>query len=316
MNWFFASLKAVCSNRLAAGLILPFLCILLFTGGCAGDKLDMPNAVRLGPDGMLYVSNHGRKEIIAIDPESGRIKKSFRHSAFEAVYGFDVDPRGRLAVVSLVEGDLDTEGDVFTGAGLLLEKESGRWTAFGGEAGFHYPLSACFTRDGGIVVADAGKHQLLKFSSDLRFEKAAGGLGPGPAQLFYPQDVKEAPDGRLWVVESYQSRVKILGQNLETQKLYPPGGFDRDRLFLPQNVDFDRKGFAYVTETGNMRVSMFSPDLEPAGVIPVPPSPTGRLFLLTGIAVIGDDRLAVVDSTNSRLMILDMQGRLLRVIGG
>jgi thiol-disulfide isomerase/thioredoxin len=167
---------------------------------------------------------------------------------------------------------------------------------------------------GGIAVAEAGRHRLWWIGPDGNAEVLAGTSGEnivdGPALealLAQPSGLSVGPDGRtLYFADSEVSALRQLRDGIVTtlvgKGLFEWGADDGDgetaRLQHPLGVAAASDGSVYVADTFNSLLRVWK---------------DGRLSTLPvsgldepgGLCLLSDGRLAVADTNNHRIMLVD-----------
>lgn len=137
--------------------------------------------------------------------------------------------------------------------------------------------------------------------------------------LSSPAGCAFGPDGSLYVVESVAARVRVFDPKGTELRTFGTRGFGDKDLLDPRDVAVSAEGEVFVCDAGNHQVHVF--DAKGAlsrrfgGYGAFMPGSKKILFNdPEGLAVSGD-RLAVADTRNDRVVILDLQGKLIREIG-
>lgn len=176
--------------------------------------------------------------------------------------------------------------------------------------GFNSPLGVAVDIDGNIYVADGGSHEIKVFSPQGELVYVLGG-----ADYFnYPNAVAAGPGNLLYVGEFREKRIQVI----DTEQREIVAVIDEETLGEPVEplslaVAFngllyvgDRQGAVLViTPEGELLRSIREVDTEP-----------GQLSFPNGVAVDFYGNILVADSGNSRLLLLDEDGTIIREFSG
>lgn len=267
--------------------------------------LAWPAKVAVHPAGLVVAdTGHDRVLVVTLD---GVVVAE--HGSLRAPHGVRAEPGGSVLVC---ERDADRVVRLPAAGGeprLVLDGLASPWdVAVGG--------------DGEIFVAEAGRHRIWRVAPDGRASVLAGtgeeGLedGPGPKALFaQPSGLSVGAQG-LFVVDAEASALRVVDARNRVATLIGRGtatwgsadGTARTaRLQHPEGVAAAPDASSiYVADTFNSSVRLWS------GVDgELRTAPLGGLLEPGGIDVLPDGRLAVADTGNHRVVLLDLgRGRL------
>ncbi|MGC8761078.1 MAG: SMP-30/gluconolactonase/LRE family protein [Bryobacteraceae bacterium] len=278
--------------------IVPYRSVTTVAGrgaaGFAGDggpaaeaKLSSPEALALGPDGTLHVSDRDNHRLRAILPD-GKIQTEAgngqmfprmetapaRLAPLAYPTGLVVDARGNALIASRLYHAIFQ----LTPTGSLLQIAGNSSLPFyagdGGDArqaSFAAPLGMTMDREGNLYVADSMNHAVRRITpagiiSTVAGTGEAGFSGDnGPAtaaRLSHPSSVAVDRHGNLYVADTYNSVIRridptgtistVLGGGFLPWPLGVPGG--RTQLAFPRGVAVDPENNLYVSDTGHHRV--------------------------------------------------------------
>lgn len=181
-----------------------------FDHGDGDNPLDTPAAMRIGPDGLLYVVNRGDNRVLRYDPISGEQANTF-------VDGQGLDAPTGLAFTA--GGDLlvsnRNNNNVLRFAGPDDENPGAAKGEFitAGSGGLDGPFNMATGPDGKLYVASFDTNQILRFDGQTgAFDElfASGGLLDRPQGLLFDDDgnllvastgsddiLRYAPDGSV-----------------------------------------------------------------------------------------------------------------------
>jgi hypothetical protein len=283
---------------LAAALVAPASALAfqpLASFGSDGEgagQLSAPGAMATGPDGSLYVVDHGNDRVAVFSPTD-----EFRYA-----FGQGVRPGG---------------GDV-------CDAGSGCQAGSGGEAAgaLEGPEGIAISNSGEVYVGEEGNERVSVFSANGVFQFAFGyHVGPGDSEvctaesgcvagsnlrvpedpslftqvgpegaLAEPTGVAIDASGRVFVTEAGNNRVSVF--DLAGKFLYMFG------LEVEGEAPFGN------VCTGN-----------PVGCIEANPFAGGGISEPRGIAKMPDGSLAISDTGNQRLLLYTPEGEFLRAFG-
>ncbi|HEX8708022.1 MAG TPA: hypothetical protein VF723_07265 [Pyrinomonadaceae bacterium] len=261
------------------------------TANVVAEKLNVPSAIALAPDGSLVLAETGAHTIKRIEPRGGRITTLAGvegRAGFADGNGTQALLNGPVGVAVAADGTvfvadtyndriraIDAEGRVTTLAGGGEPGFSD--AANGADARFDTPCGIALDPDGSLVVADTGNHRLRRVSRAGEVTTIAGADEPGGS------------DGPLFAVTFYQ----------------------------PMAVAVDAGGRIYVADAAGSAVRVCSFGLWPhvttlaggkAAGLSDGPLDSARLHLVSGLAVSPDETLVVADSGNKLVRLIAREG--------
>lgn len=169
----------------------------------------------------------------------------------------------------------------------------------GGFSGLGLPEGIAITSSGEILVSDIEGDVLVKLDSFFEYERSFGGLGE---ILRDPFGIFVTPNGEVYVADSQNDRVVAFdpfGNLLRS--------FGEKVLKNPKGVTVGQGKLVYVANTGKNSLAVFDPNgnliLEEGGNL----GTTGtNLSKPTDLKLGRDNRLFVVDSGNSRILVFEL----------
>lgn len=209
------------------------------------ENVPMPNAMEVGPDGMLYFPVMGANEIWRVDPEGGAPEIVARDLGVPDAVKFDaegrivstqvasgqvlrIDPRtGERTVVADIAPGLDNL--TFVGDRLFVSSISGQVNEILGDGklrslvpdGLQWPLGLAVGDDGELFVADGGFTYLLAPGSAPR----CIGMLFSPGFPGYTRGVAAAGPGEYVVTTANGDVARFWPARQESEVL--AGAFDR-----------------------------------------------------------------------------------------
>ncbi|PKL77035.1 MAG: hypothetical protein CVV27_07235 [Candidatus Melainabacteria bacterium HGW-Melainabacteria-1] len=206
-------------------------------GPVASSRFWLPRGMAVGPDGSLYVADHGNHAIRRIDT-SGRVstlagngEPGFGNGQGAAArFHHPADliwlPEGRLLVADSWNHQLrlvDTDGRVSAFAGSL---EPGLREGLRSKARFYLPSGLTRSAEGLIFVADSWNHRVRQIlpSGEVQTLAGKGRLlnwdggsvdGDGDiAQFNQPTGLSLDPQGRLLVADTANHRIRAISRRV------------------------------------------------------------------------------------------------------
>ncbi len=280
--------------------------------------LRFPQAVAVGPDGLIYVADQGSHVVQVFDPSGAFVREvgvaGTRPGELGAVGAIAVAPDNTLLVA-----DSANRIARFDASGALIHA----WGRSGTGVGeFHFGAGGGNDAGAGgglavsgqyVYVADTGNDRIQRFTID-------GGHGAvivPPGKLDKPQGLA-VRGTRLAVADDRHHRIVVFdtgGHQLATVGAGPGPG--PGQLANPYDVAFDPQGRLFVADDLNHRVVRFNtaphyPYKARWGSYGTAP---GQLAYPRGIATDAQGNVVVANTGNDRVDVFDRTGALLRSFG-
>ncbi len=275
------------------------------------DELGRPNALALGPDGVLYVSDFGHDRIVAFGPD-GEARGVFGGRGLGKgqlwrVYGLTVDDDGTLLVTNRrPEGSVEREGDVWEVKRFRDGVEVGLRRFDGHFRSAAHTMNSIAVADGGrLVVANPGGGELFLIDADGRFVGSFGGVLHSSAS---PHAV--ARDGGVyWVIDQSQHGMYRVTASGAEPFFLDDGG--HGPLSFPSAVAVCPGQWLAVADLGNHRVVRFDMEGNRLGGFSPERAGPNKPVQLMGIAVDAScERLYLADSKGDRVLVTTPQGEV------
>jgi len=208
-------------------------------------------------------------------------------------------PRGVAADGSGQALVLDDDGQI-----VKLDQSGKSVSTFGsGTGGPHSdePSDLAIARDGSFLVLDAGRGQIDRYEASGRF---LGSLGADWG-MYRPRGLAVGASGKVYVADTGHNRV-IVAADLKIEK-------ELKDLDQPTDVEVDPRGWMYVVQPEVSKLAVFDQDGKQQATWDVSRSNT-----VEGphLAFLESGALAVTDPARRLVVILDLNGRELELIGG
>jgi len=209
-----------------------------FLKGATGNGvLRQPVNISITPDGIKYVSDPVRGQVVAYDANDEYLK----------AYG---TPGQWKPVDAVAFGDRLYVADVEHGAVVALDRGSGQKVASIGDKGepasrLNRPTNIAFDTAGTLYVTDIGRFQIVKFDHDGRLAGTIGKLGDGPGHFARPKGVAVDRQGLVYAVDAAFSNVQIFTADGHVATFFGGPGTNPGTLTLPAKVSIDYDDVAY-----------------------------------------------------------------------
>jgi DNA-binding beta-propeller fold protein YncE len=245
-------------------------------GARAMVRLDNPVNVVLGPDGDVYVADHGNHRVRAIRPD-GTTRTVIDQEGFRRPWGMAFAADGSF----YVQTDEDDEGRFDEESGTLWRVDRSGRTAAVVLSNVGRPRGMAALADGRIALADPAHHvvrlfvktQVMDLPPTYAVEALAGGEDrPGfvnatgaAARFNRPAGITALPDGDLLVADENNHRVRRVTLGGVVTTFAGRGGIGDDdgaaadaRFNAPQDVAADMEGNVFVSDVDNHVVRMIA----------------------------------------------------------
>lgn len=182
---------------------------------------------------------------------------------------------------------------------------------------FNMPSDAAVGPDGDLYVLDGVHHRVLVFDVEGTFRRQFGAKGSDPGQFLFPLGITAAADGKIYVADSGNHRFQILA----------PDGKPLDAVSLPHAesdvppdptdtvVDTARQK-VYIADNDNHHVLVYDLADNRFESVWGRPGQGRRQFRYPFlIDVSPEGYLLVVESINTRVQMLNPDGKFVRFIG-
>jgi len=169
-----------------------------------------------------------------------------------------------------------------------------------GKGEFDSPTAMAVDRNGNFLIADTGNGRIEKFSPTGTFVTSIG-------QFEAPNGIAIDHNGNIYVAE--------IGSKHRVQKLAPDGKFIAEwapGLYGPRRIAIGPDDSVYVDDSGRNRIVKFNPDGQVLASWGSEGSGDGQFKGISSVAVDAmSKKLYVADPLNSRIQVLDSNGKFL-----
>ncbi len=151
----------------------------------------------------------------------------------------------------------------------------------------------------------------------------AGLAGTAEGELALPRNMAVGADGRIYVLDSGNHRLQVFEPDGSFVTGWGTFGTEAGQFNEPWGIAVDDE-YVYVADTWNHRIQKFTLDGQFAGAFGASGSPDlesgdeglGLFFGPRSIVILQDGRLAVTDTGNHRMQVLDSEGNFELQAGG
>lgn len=214
-----------------------------------------------------------------------------------------------------------TDATWLAGGGLaILEADTGRIQVTGPAGSRRVLETDCLFAggldagaDGSLVIADTGKHRLVRFGPDGSLLEPIGSHGDGPAQFRSPGDVALHGD-RIIVADTGNDRIVVLAGDGSPVRTIGSRGNQPGQFRRPRSVAIDDAGRIIVADMDNHRIQVLSSEGEPIAHWGSWGSHPGLLQEPSDVECVGE-HIFVTDRLNHRVQVFNSDGSLLHVWG-
>jgi sugar lactone lactonase YvrE len=288
--------------------------------GTQGDlpgELHSPIGIAIDTQDRIYITEFKNNRVQVFDTDGNSLQTI---AVASQPGGIAVDKEGRIYVALMVDHKIV----VFDADGQPLRE----WGKSGsGDGEFSQPGGVAIGRDGSVYVVDQANHRIQRFSAGgtllAKFgghgSEAGqfGGDGPLNSRLSGPHFCAFDRDGHLYTTEGANLRVQQFDADGKPLLAWTgagegPGCFggrpaDRTNPFEgPIGIAVDQQGRIWVSSTNN-RVQCFSADGKFLTGIGDEGGETGEFIIPHGLAIDSHGWLYVVDASNQRVQVFELQ---------
>jgi sugar lactone lactonase YvrE len=288
-----------------------------------------PFGIASGPEGTLFVADGvdaHRIRRIGPDGSVSTIAGSTRGfqdgpadvARFDTPSGVTVATDGSLYVADTANNavrHISPDGRVSTIAGRTV---AGFADGLGVGVAFNGPLAVAMSPTGSVVIADTYNDRIREMTPDGRVTTLAGSgrfglLDGAAAEARFDTPVGVAVDslGVVYVADAGNNTVRRISPDgwVTTIAPLPDGG-----LFRPTGITVDQSGTLYVADEGG-RIIEIQPGVRARVLAGSGPGfangsgATARFRAPTGLAMLGERRLAVADRRNALVRVIERKAR-------
>ncbi|BCR03995.1 hypothetical protein DESUT3_10640 [Desulfuromonas versatilis] len=209
-------------------------------GNYSLGKLKKPANVAIDKEGLMYVADAARKEIVVFNPQGDYVTafgKSLAMKPADVAVDDDI-----LYVLDISQHEIK-----------LLDRKTGDYLRsigrrIDGQDGIALATNMCLDKDGFIYVTNLGSGKVLKMDRDGHILMTMGQLGDFVGQFARPKGITVDDKGRIYVVDNGHQNVQIFNSQSRILAFFGDPGLPKGSLNLPigitvttDNLDFFRK---------------------------------------------------------------------------
>lgn len=206
-------------------------------GAVGAGVLRQPVNISVTPEGIKYVSDPVRGQVVAYDANDQYLK----------AYGSVGEWR---PVDAVAFGDRLYAADMEHGVVSVFDRASGQMLAEFGNSGepnarLGRPSNLAVDSSGNLYVTDVARFQIVKFDPDGRFLATFGKLGDGVGHFARPKGIAVDRDGLVYAVDAAFYNVQIFTPQQRLAGHFGGPGSEPGNLTLPAKVAIDYDNIEY-----------------------------------------------------------------------
>jgi streptogramin lyase len=318
------------TNGRSSALPAPGWESVVVTVAGAAARLSDPFGIAVGPDGTMFVADGGDTPRIARISADGTVQtlagglRGFADGAgaaarFDSPSAIAIGQDGAIYVADTGNHAIrrvSPDGAVTTLAG---DGSAGLADGIGARARFNGPIGVAVDPHGRVIVADTYNDRIRAIAPDGTVTTIAGGPRPGAdddgemlARFDTPCGVAVDRAGNIYVADAGNGAIR----RIDATGLVSTVARDVEGTPLrPVGIAADQHGAVYAADERG-RIVELAPDLHGrsvAGSLPGfvdGPGGEAQFRRITGVAVAGDGRLAVVDAGNAAVRLVFARSHL------
>lgn len=204
-------------------------------------KLQEPSGIWVTPDGVKYITDMKRKQVIVFDQNDNYLRSYGDEDLFDKPV--DVAVQGnRVYVCDMGKNEVSilnkTTGRLLNTINQIREEKTK----------LHKPSHISLDSNGDLFVNDAFNYKVRKFDASGRYLQSIGYHGDTTGAFARPKGLELDQKGHLYVVDSAYENVQIFDSFTGQLLLYFGGGDSRrGSMYLPASVHIDYENVEYFT---------------------------------------------------------------------
>ncbi len=179
------------------------------------------------------------------------------------------------------------------------------------------PSDAAIGPEGDLYVLDGVHHRVVVFDAEGALKFQFGSQGNGPGQFQFPLGISAGPDGKVYVADSGNHRVQIFAPDGKSLDVIPLPEKESEVPCDPTDVAVDAtRQKLYIADNDNHHIEVYSLNNSIFEAVWGRPGQGRRQFRYPFLIDLSDDGyLLVVESINTRVQVLNPEGKFVRFIG-
>jgi DNA-binding beta-propeller fold protein YncE len=256
----------------------------------AGDALNYPMAVRIGPGNDRYVLDSGNGRLLVTD-EGGTLKQSWPldlvgKSQFEAASDIAVDKSGNVYVADSVNNRV-----------VKYSANGQRLLSIGQPGELDGPLGLAVADNGEIIVANTNNHSIFVYDAGGKLTRRFGSEGSGLGNLRFPHGIAVDAKGAIYVADFLNDRIAVFSAQGTPMLSFGAIGASAGQFNNPYGIALDGRERVWVTDAENSRVQVFTAQGTNAQV-PISSGAGARLDHPKSVAITADGQVIVCNTGN------------------
>jgi predicted membrane-bound mannosyltransferase/DNA-binding beta-propeller fold protein YncE len=265
-----------------------------------------PKDVAVGPDGGVFVVDHGNHRVLAFGPDGGFLRvvgdgelitePQAGQAQEPSAWGIGVGPDGSVYVADTWNHRVvhyDASG-----------RRANRWGTFGSGLAdrtaeltkFYGPRDVAVAPNGDLYVTDTGNSRILVFGPDGTPKRAIVDAGADLGPFLEPTSLAFDPaTGELYVADLWNKRIVRFKADMTPDVAWPLEAWDSQEAAHKAYLAVGPGGVVVFSDPQAQRVWIYSRDGRPLGTLDLPMDPNG-LEQPIGVAVDDQGRVVVAAS--------------------
>jgi len=170
---------------------------------------------------------------------------------------------------------------------------------------------------GFYALSDQEKHLFVSTDQGSQF----GIRGVNPGEFNKPKAIAVTLTGKMFIADSGNNRVQILNEDNVSSYQFGNLGKKAGQFSKPKGIAINSKGEVYVADTNNNRIQIFTFDgiyLKTISKVAVSDrefeAESFDLRAPVALSINSKDEIYLIDSVNNRVLLINENGKLLRVV--
>lgn len=262
-------------------------------------ELKQPSGLAYDSVGRLYVTWSGSNAVTVYNEKEEEITR-WTNLDLQSPKGIAIGKNGKIYLC-----DTGNHRIVCLNGDGTIDKTWGKRGKSDGE--FESPQGIALDSSGNVIIADTYNHRIQIFDSEGKFLKKFGEYGDRTEQFNAPMDVAYR-DGLLYIASGWNSRIDIYQYtptSLEIQHVKPDDKGIIRGVWVCASIDVLDGGSVVGLDSGNGFVAIWTPNDFSKPLKQFDGGNYGRFREPSSVAVSPHGKIAIADTKNNRILILD-----------
>jgi DNA-binding beta-propeller fold protein YncE len=182
---------------------------------------------------------------------------------------------------------------------------------------FNMPSDAAVGPDGDLYVLDGVQHRVVVFGAEGHFRRQFGTQGNDPGQLLFPLGIAAGSDGKIYVADSGNHRIQVFARDGRPLAVVPLPSAESNVPPDPTDAVVDAvRQRLYIADNDNHHILVYNLEQGRFESVWGRPGQGRRQFRYPFLLDLSaDGYLLVVESINTRVQVLNPDGKFVRFIG-